>query len=56
MPEIQVLFLGRENPLEWGMKTHSNILACKIRGQESLAGTVHGVAKSQAELHMHAHF
>ena len=37
------------------MKIHSNILACKIHGQESLAGKVHGVSKSQAKLSMHAH-
>ena len=28
--ETQVLFLGREDPLEKGIKTHSNILAWKI--------------------------
>ena len=27
--------------------THSNILAWESHGQRSLAGTVHGVAKSQ---------
>ena len=30
--------LGREDPLEWKMATHSSILACKSHGQRSLAG------------------
>ena len=29
-PEIQVRSLGREDPLEEEMLTHSSILACKI--------------------------
>ena len=30
MQEIQVRFLGREDPLEKGMATHSSILAWRI--------------------------
>ena len=28
--EMQILSLGREDPLEEGKATHSNILACRI--------------------------
>ena len=45
-PEIWVQFLGREDPLEEGMATHSSILAWRIHGQRSLEATVHRVAKS----------
>ena len=38
MQEIQVWSLGREDPLEKGMATHSRILAGKSYGQRSLAG------------------
>ena len=38
MQEIQVHSLGREDPLEKGMTTHSSILAWRIHGQRSLAG------------------
>ena len=42
MQEIWVQSLGRENPLEKGMATHSSILAWRISdkkpGQRSLAG------------------
>ena len=34
MQEMQILFLGRENPLKEGMATYSNILAWKIRWTE----------------------
>ena len=37
MQETWVLSLGREDPLEKGMATHSSILAWRI-GQRSLAG------------------
>ena len=40
-PETQVPSLGREDPLEEGMVTHSSILRGAWRA------TVHGVAKSQ---------
>ena len=38
--------LGREDPLEAGMATHSSILAGESHGQRSLQATVHGVEKS----------
>ena len=38
MQEIQVQFLGREDPLEKEMATHSSILAWRIHGQRDLAG------------------
>ena len=36
--EMQVWFMGREDPLEEGMATHSSILAWRIPGQRSLVG------------------
>ena len=38
MQEIGVQSLGREDPLEEGVATHSSILAGKFHGQRSLAG------------------
>ena len=38
MQETWVLSLGREDPLEEGMETHSNILARKSHGQRNLVG------------------
>ena len=38
MQETWDSFLGREEPLEKGMGTHSSILAWKSHGQRSLAG------------------
>ena len=38
--------LGREDPLEEGMATHSSILPGESLGQRSLVGYIHGVAKS----------
>ena len=47
MQETQVLSLGREDPLEKGMATHSSILAWRISWTEQPGGAiVHGVAKS----------
>ena len=46
MQETHVRSLGREDPLEKEMETHSSILAWKIYGERSMAATVHGVAKS----------
>ena len=48
---MQVLSLDREDPLEEDMVTHSSILAWKIvwTGEPGRV-TVHGVAKSQAQL------
>ena len=51
MWEIWVQSLGREDPLEKEMATHSSIFAWRIHGLRSLVGyTVHGVAKSQTQL------
>ena len=36
--EMQVRSLGREDPLEEGIATHSSILGGKSHGQRSLAG------------------
>ena len=38
MLEMQVRFLGEEDPLEKEMATHSSILAWKTHGQKSLGG------------------
>ena len=38
MKETLVQFLGREDPLDKEMATHSSILACRIPGQRSLTG------------------
>ena len=38
MWETQVRFLGREDPLEKGMATHSSILAWKIQWMEEPGG------------------
>ena len=46
--ETQVQSLGREDPLEKGMVTHSSILAWKIpMGRGALQAIVYRVAKSQ---------
>ena len=46
LPETQVQSLGREDPLEEEMATHSSILAWEIPGTgESGRATVHGVTK-----------
>ena len=49
--EIQVRFLGQEDPLEESMATHSSILAWRIpvdRG--AWRATVHRVSKSRTQL------
>ena len=55
--ETQVRSLGREDPLEKGMTTHSSILAWRISmDRGAWWDTVHGVAKSQTRLsdyHLH---
>ena len=45
--ESQVQYLGREDPLEKGMATHSSILTWRIPWTEEPSGlhTVHGAAK-----------
>ena len=47
--ERQVHSLGREDPLEKGMATHSSILAWRIPWTEEPGG-LHGVTKSQIQL------
>ena len=47
MEQTQVQSLGREDPLEKGMATHSSVLAWRIPWTEA---TVHGVAKSRRGL------
>ena len=45
LQEAWVQSLGRENPLEKELATHSSILAWKIPWTEEPGGAVHGVAK-----------
>ena len=47
--ETPVLSLGRQDPLEKEMATHSSILAWRIPWTEK-PGIVHGVAKSRTRL------
>ena len=47
--EMLVPSLGREDPLEEGMATHSGILAWRIPW-----ATVHGVENSETQLSTHA--
>ena len=49
--EMRFQSLGREDPLEEGMTTHSNILPWRIPGiRGAWWATVHRVAKSQTGL------
>ena len=51
MQETWVQSLGREDPLEEEMATHSSILAWEIpMDWGAWRATVHGVAKSQTQL------
>ena len=50
MQETQVRNLGKEDPLEKEMATHSSTLAWKIPWTEDPGATDHGVAKSQTRL------
>ena len=51
MQETQLHSLGREDPLEEGMATHSSILSWRIPWTEEPGGfTVQGVAKSWTRL------
>ena len=51
MQETQVLSLGREEPLEEGMASHSRILAWRIPWTEEPGqATVHRVTKSQTPI------
>ena len=56
MQETQIQSLGREDPLEEGVATHSNILAWRItKDRRAWWVTVHGVTKSQTWLSMRIH-
>ena len=50
MQETWVRSLGREDPLEEGMATHSSVLAQKIPQTEELGSTVHKVTKCWTQL------
>ena len=51
MGETQVQSLGREDPLEEGMATHSSILAWRIPWTEEPGRvTVHGITQSRTRL------
>ena len=50
MQETWVQSLGREDPLEKEMVTHSSILAWKSHGQRSLAGYSPWVARVRDDL------
>ena len=50
MRETRVWSLGREDPLEEGMATHSRILAWRIPMDRAWRATVHGVTKHQTQL------
>ena len=51
MQEMQVRFLGQEDPLEEEMATCSSILAVKIPWTKEPSGaTVHGVTKNRTQL------
>ena len=48
--ETEVRSLGREDPLEEGMGTHSSVLAGESHGQRGLRAVVHGVTESWTRL------
>ena len=50
MQETRVQSLGREDPLEKGMATHSSILAWDIQGQRAWWATIHRVRKTRTQL------
>ena len=57
--ELRVRSLGREDPLEEEMATHSSILAGKSHGQRSLDGYNPGdrkVSDTTKRLSTHIHF
>ena len=63
MQELWVRFLGREDPLEKEMASHSSILAWRIPWTEGAwQATVHGIARVRHDLAtkppttMHRHF
>ena len=53
--ETRVRSLGREDPLEEGMATHSSILAWRIPGTEEPGGLQFTGSQSQAQLSMLAY-
>ena len=54
--QMQVRFLGREDPLEEEMATHSSILAWEIPWTESLAGySLWSCKESDTTEHAHHH-
>ena len=56
MQEMQVQYLGGEDPLEEEIATCFSILAWRIPWTEETGGlTVHGVTNSQTRLSMHAY-
>ena len=56
MQEIQVQFLGQENPLEKEMATHSSILAWKIYWTEEPGALQSmGIAESDMTENEHTH-
>ena len=56
MRETQVRSLGREDPLEKEMATHSSILAWKSHGQRSLVGySPRGRKESDTTERLHFH-
>ena len=56
LQETRVQSLGREDPLEESMETHSTVLAWRIPGTEEPGEPVYSVAKSQTRLSMHTHW
>ena len=59
MKKTWVRSLGQEDPLEWGMATHSSILAWRIPWTEEAGGLQSMGSQSQTRLkrgtHVHAH-
>ena len=53
--ETRVQFLGREDPLEEGMATHSSILAWRILWTEKSGGLQGCEESDMAEATQHAH-
>ena len=53
--KIQVRFLGREDPLEEGVATHSSILAWRIPGTEE-PGRLQSIGHKESDLTEHSTF
>ena len=56
LQETRVQSLGREDPLEESMETHSTVLAWRIPGTEEPSEPVYSAAKSQTRLSTHTHW